>query len=90
MMRPPVVHLIDLTQQEDDLWAGPKRIAPPLAGVRVSILRRGQAPATVHAASPQESPAFAPLQVETSARYDTVEVPSFTTWSLLQVREASE
>ena len=85
-----VVHLIDLTQQEDDLWAGPKRIAPPLAGVRVSILRRGQAPATVHAASPQESPAFAPLQVETSARYDTVEVPSFTTWSLLQVREASE
>ena len=81
-----VIHLIDLSGQSDDAWATPKRAPQPLAGVRVSVLRRGGG---MLAASPEEQPTLTPLSVEQSELYDTVDVPPFTAWSLLQVREAS-
>jgi dextranase len=81
-----IVHLIDLSAQADDLWATPKQPPAPLVGVRVSVLRRD---AAFLAASPEDRPALTELDVERSGSYDTVEVPPFTAWSLLQVREAS-
>lgn len=85
-----LISLIDLSGQDDDRWDAPKRPAAPLDGVRVSVLRRGTAAGRFCAADPEARPALAPLEVETSERYDTVVVPSFSTWSLLLVREASE
>jgi dextranase len=81
-----VIHLVDLSAQADDLWAAPKRPSGVLSGVRVSVLRRGGA---ILAASPEQRPALTALPVEHSERYDTVEVPPFSTWSVLHVREAS-
>ena len=81
-----LVSLIDLSAQDDDRWDAPKRPPQPLAGVRLSVLRRGAAQPIVHAAGPA-SPALTQLTVETSDRYDTVVVPPFTTWSLVLVRE---
>jgi dextranase len=73
---------------DDDAWDAPKKPAAPLAGVRVSVLRRGALRFDV--ASPEEQPALAPLEPETSERYDTVSLPAFSTWALLLVREESE
>jgi dextranase len=83
-----LVHLIDLSGQDDDRWDAPKLPAEPLRGVRVSILRRNSTAPAVLAADPETRPALTPLAVETAERYDVVEVPPFSTWSLLQVREA--
>ena len=84
------VHLIDLSSQDDDEWATPKLASAPLGGVRVSVLRRARIAAQILACSPDEGPALTALSVTSTDRYDTVEVPPFTVWSLLQVREASE
>jgi hypothetical protein len=83
-----LISLIDLSAQEDDVWDAPKKPAAPLAGVCVSVLRRGALRFDV--ASPEEQPALAPLEPETSERYDTVSLPAFSTWTLLLVREESE
>jgi dextranase len=83
-----VVHLIDLSDQDDDTWDAGKRVAGVREGVRVSVLRRGAEAAALLASGP-ESPSLRLLDVERSERYDTVDVPPFMTWSLLQVREAS-
>lgn len=85
-----VIHLIDLSRQTDDEWASPKRSATSLAGVRVSVLRQAHEPAEILGASPEGAAALRALRVETTDRYDTVEVPPFVTWSLIHVREASE
>jgi dextranase len=84
-----LVSLIDLSTQEDDTWDAPKRPTRVLDGVRVSVLRRGSAPMRFAAASP-DAPALVALVPETSARYDTVTVPSFDTWALILIRDAAE
>jgi dextranase len=85
-----VIHLIDLSRQGDDEWATPKRSAPALAGVRVSVLRRGREAAAILAAAPAGAAALEALPVETTDRYDSVELASLDTWALIQVREGSE
>src|SRR5262249_14088510 len=85
-----VVHLIDLSGQDDEEWATPKRRQAPLTQVRVSVLRRARHAAEMLACSPEQQPALTTLPVVSTDRYDTVEVPPFTMWSLLQVREAPE
>src|SRR4029079_7513433 len=66
-----LVSLIDLSAQTDDTWDAPKVVAQPLAGVRLSILRRGEEPPGFAVASPDE-PQLALLEPERSERYDTV------------------
>src|SRR5579862_616779 len=83
-----LIHLIDLSGQDDDCWDAPKHPSAPLQGVRVSILRRGSNAPLVLAADPEKRPALTPLAVATGELYDVVEIPSFSTWLLLQVREA--
>jgi dextranase len=85
-----LISLIDLSGQDDDRWDAPKLPARPLAGVRVSVLRRARAAPTLLAADPETRPALVPLEVEATEQYDTVTVPAFSTWSLVLVREASE
>ena len=85
-----LVSLIDLSAQGDDRWDAPKNPARPLADVRVSILRGGTTAPAVHAADPERQPALVRIEVETSERYDTVSLPTFSTWSLVLVREETE
>ena len=76
--------LIDLSAQPDDLWDAPKRPAPPLAGVQLS-LERSAGPPRFLFASPDDQPALLALESEFDGRYDTVSLPSFSTWALLWV-----
>jgi dextranase len=84
-----VVSLIDLSAQDDDVWDAPKSRALPLEGVRVSILRRGSAASRISFATP-DVPALTALHVETSERYDTVELPSFATWALILIQDEAQ
>ena len=68
-----LVSLIDLSAQTDDTWDAPKVVSEPLAGVRLSILRRGEDAPRFAIASP-DAPQLAALEPERSERYDTVDV----------------
>ena len=76
--------LIDLSAQPDDLWDAPKRPAQRLAGVRLSLERSAGLPRFLFA-SPDDQPSLLPLESEFDGRYDTVSLPSFSTWALLWV-----
>ena len=83
-----LVSLIDLSAQTDDTWDAPKFPSAPLAGVRLSILRRGAVPG-VAIASPG-APQLAALSPGRSERYDTVTLPAFDTWALVLIRDGAE
>jgi hypothetical protein len=85
-----VVHLIDLSQQADDLWDAPKTPARPLAGVRVSFERSTAAPRRYWFADPDGSPAPTVLEPVSGHRYDTVEVPPFGPWGFVFVQDDEE
>src|SRR5262249_26845530 len=85
-----VVHLIDLSGQDDEEWATPKRRQAPLTQVRVSVLRRPRHPAGRLRCSPVPQRALTPCAVVPTDRYDRSEAPPFPMGSLLQVREAPE
>ena len=59
----------------------------PLAGVRLSILRRGGRAG--RGRSP-DAPQLAAMAVERSERYDTVTLPGFDTWALVLIRDGAE
>jgi len=91
VMRVPqglLVSLIDLSKQDDDTWDAAKVPGGALDGVRLSILRRGEAAPRIAVASPGE-PQLTPLGVERSARYDTVSLPAFDTWAVVLVRDGA-
>jgi dextranase len=81
-----VVHLIDLSNQDDDLWDSPKRPGEPLAGVRVSVERDGAAAPRIALATP-EAPGLRALQSSFDGRYDSVELPPFGPWGMLLIRD---
>ena len=83
-----VVSLIDLSAQTDDTWDAPKVPSAPIAGVSVSVLRRGEDAPRVAVASP-DAPRLAPLEPERSERYDTVTLPAFDTWALVLIRDGA-
>jgi dextranase len=82
-----VVHLIDLSQQPDDLWDAPKKQAPPLAGVRLKVERDGAAAPRIQVAHP-EAPELVSLESTYDGRHDVVELPSFGPWAMVLLRDA--
>lgn len=80
-----VLHLIDLSAQDDDHWNAPKKPPVPLEGVRISVERTLDAPAFF--ASPESAPTLRELRRDQQGHYDVVELPPFTTWALVWVRE---
>jgi dextranase len=83
-----LIHLIDLSAQEDDRWDAPKRPARPLAGVRLSVERSTREQGRFLFGSPDEQSGLLALEPEHDGRYDTVEVPAFRTWALVWLPEA--
>ncbi|HEX7526609.1 MAG TPA: glycoside hydrolase family 66 protein, partial [Gaiellaceae bacterium] len=82
-----VVHLIDLSQQEDDLWDAPKKPARPLAGVKLAVERDGAAAPSIAFAHP-ESPELVALESTFDGRHDVVELPAFGPWATVLLRDA--
>jgi dextranase len=85
-----LLHLIDLSPQEDDRWNEPKRPGRPLAGVRLRIERLTGAAQVFSFADPDDAPALQPLRAATDGRYDVVQLPAFRTWALVWIREEHE
>jgi dextranase len=82
-----LLHLIDLSPQEDDLWNAPKRAGRPLEGVRLRLRRQLAEPAAVSFADPDDAPVLQVLTPESDGPVDVYEVPPFRTWALLWIRE---
>ncbi|HVU79518.1 MAG TPA: glycoside hydrolase family 66 protein [Gaiellaceae bacterium] len=84
-----LVHLIDLTGQEDDRWSSAKRAGAPVTGVRLRVERAG-APVEIAFADPDRQPVLAPLAVTLDERHAVVELPSFETWGMVWIKETEE
>jgi dextranase len=80
-----LVSLVDLSAQDDDRWDAPKRPTEPLGGVRLAVERRFGAPSRFLFASPDEQPAMLALDGSSDGRYDTVELPTFSTWAIVWI-----
>lgn len=84
-----LVSLIDLSSQPDDLWDAPKRPPQPLAGVRLSLERWADPPRFLFAC-PNEQPALCSLEGSYDGRYDSVELPPFSTWALVWIPDGAD
>jgi dextranase len=82
-----LVHLIDLSQQGDDLWDAPKKPAFPLTGVRLAVERDGAAAPLIAFAHPEE-PQLQALESTFDGRHDVVELPAFGPWATVLLRDA--
>jgi dextranase len=82
-----LLHLIDLSPQEDDLWNAPKRPGRPLEGVQLRLERALHGPATVSFADPDDAPTLRALASTEDGRFDVYEIPPFRTWGMLWIRE---
>src|SRR3954454_4801132 len=81
-----LVHLVDLSSQNDVAWDSPKTPSTSPA-IKLAVDRIGREPA-FHAASPETSPALTRLESAFDGRYDVVQVPTFAHWALIWVRRA--
>jgi dextranase len=82
-----VVHLVDLSQQSDDLWDAPKKPARSLKGVRLRVERDGSAAPRIELAHP-EAPELVVLEPTFDGRHDVVELPAFGPWAMVLLRDA--
>jgi dextranase len=82
-----LISLIDLSQQDDDLWDAPKRPAPPLRDVSVGLERTGSRAPRIDFAEPDETPGLTPLVPEFDGRHDRVVLPPFGPWAIVLVRD---
>ena len=82
-----VVHLIDLSQQADDLWDAPKLPARELTGVKLAVERDGSAAPRFAFAHP-EGPELVALEPTFDGRHDVVELPVFGPWATVLLRDA--
>jgi dextranase len=80
--RGPVVSLIDLTMQADVRWDALKSPSRPVDDVTVSLERVGSRPPRLFVASP-DAPAARELESALVDGYDVVQVPPWSTWSLV-------
>lgn len=80
-----LISLIDLSGQNDDLWNRPKRPQEPLAGVRLRVERTGNV--RILFAAPEESASLDSLPATVDGEHHAVEIPAFTVWALVLVRE---
>ena len=80
-----LVSLIDLSAQEETVWNAPKRAPEPLERVRVGVERTGAG--AIAFACPEESPGMRRLESVTAGVHDVVELPPFSTWALLWIRD---
>ena len=78
----PVLSLIDLTRQADTQWDAAKVPAAPVEGMTVSLTRVTLERPRFFAASP-EAPSARALESRLVDGYDVVEVPEWSTWSLV-------
>jgi dextranase len=81
-----LVHLIDLSPQDDDRWNVPKPPGRPLDGVSVRFERAGETP-VVRFADPDDEPVLRALTVRKEPRRLAVDVPPFRTWAMLWIAE---
>lgn len=82
-----VVHLIDLSRQEDDRWDAPKRVVSPLAGVKLAVERDGASAPTIGFADP-ERPVLQALAAAYDGRHDQVELPDLGPWAIVLIRDS--
>jgi hypothetical protein len=82
-----LVHLIDLSPQQDDRWNEPKAPGRPLAGVTLRVEQLGARRETVSFADPDDAPELRALEPARDGRHDVYEVPPFRTWALLWIRD---
>ncbi len=81
-----VVHLIDLSQQDNDLWDAPKKPARLLTDVRLAVERYAAGAPRIEFAHP-EQPALVALEPAFDGRHDRVELPAFGPWAIVLVRD---
>jgi dextranase len=81
-----LVHLIDLSHQDDDLWDTPKRTAQALRGVSLAVERNGVTAPRIQFAHP-EAPALVTLDPAFDGRHDVVELPEFGPWAMVLIRD---
>ena len=84
-----LVHLIDLSAQDEVLWNAPKLPGADVVGTTLAVERAGASAPQFFFASPESSPALQPLQAEFDGRHDLVSVPAFRTWALVWARPSS-
>jgi dextranase len=82
-----LVHLIDLSAQDDDLWDTPKRPAQVLEGARLEVERARVNAPRIDFADPDLSPALTRLEGSFDGRHDVFELPPFGPWALLLIRD---
>jgi dextranase len=80
-----VVSLIDLGEQDDAPWDAPKTPSRGVDGVTVSFERVGPRRPRIFAASP-DAPSARELESTLLDGHDVVEVPRWSTWSLVWAR----
>jgi len=82
-----VLHLIDLSGQDDDRWDAGKRPPAGLSGVHVHVQRDGPRPPRFLFADPDASPAMRALPSRPEGEHDVVELPRLGAWALLWVTD---
>jgi dextranase len=82
-----LISLIDLSQQDDDLWDAPKRPAAPLVGVSVGVERIASRAPRIAFAEPDANPGLVQLAPEFDGRHDRVELPPFGPWAIVLIRD---
>jgi dextranase len=83
-----VVHLINLTDQDDTLWDAPH--TPPRArpGGRIRLRRVGGELPRIKVADPDGRPRLLDVPVRADGSHAIAELPPLRTWQLIQVEQA--
>ena len=77
-----IIHLINLTGQDEIGWDVAKRPVAGVSGVRLRALKT-LAMRTPHAASPDGDPALRPLPVQSDGLYDVISLPDLGAWTVV-------
>lgn len=80
-----VVHLINLTDQDDTVWEAPKKAPAGISGMTLRLLPVGSEPATAFVADPDGRPGLHPAGVRRSEGHDLVRLPRLRTWQMVYV-----
>ncbi|HEX6497426.1 MAG TPA: glycoside hydrolase family 66 protein [Micromonosporaceae bacterium] len=80
-----LVHLINLTGQDETGWDTPKKPLRPVSGLRLRVRRAGSATPTVRVADPDRGPAFTTIPTTTDGNHAHTPLPPLRAWQLVLV-----